>query len=233
MKKVIWIGIFCLIVAGLISACDFSGSSEEKREAAMEQLYRLGLDNYLQEQLDLLKYDELLRDSELDFLPTEDGNVTRQQKSSMMGMKYLYIRNDIYLNRLSREDYALLRDTADQYKDEITKDTEIPGEIQDMIIRTFHAVIAPNEIRTEEDRNVLTAFDTSGTKMFTNSSVVIYIATEAAFDERGEYIDEKKEQDKKELLDILCSQMEAEFDGVIEDTPIRVFSDICYDTRVK
>lgn len=194
----------------------------------MEQLYRLGFENYLQEQLDLRQYDNLLKDSELHFLPAQGDNITEQQRNNMSGMKYLYIRNDIYLDRLTKEDYALLKEVSGQFEQGVTKDSIVPREVQDMIERTFHDIISPNEIREEEDEHVLTSFDTTGSNFFTNNSIVIYIATQEAFDENGEYIDEESEQEKKELLEILCSQMESDCNGVIEDTPVRVFSDVYY-----
>ncbi len=221
--------IICSLTMFLaLAACGHDRTAKEGIENRMEQLYRLGFENYLQQLFDIEKYDNLLSESELNFLPAEGDNITQQQENSMLGMKYIYVRNDIHLERLTEEDYEILKDAAEQTGEDITGDTEIPDSVQEMIERTFCNIIAPNIIEKEEDKTVLTSFDVSGSKLFTNNSIVFYVVTQEEFDKNGEYVDEENEHQKKELLEILCSQMESEFQGKLEDTPVRVFSEICY-----
>lgn len=68
--------------------------------------YKILLDKYLLMKLSLKNYDDKLSTSELEFKSIDFKQMDCYQQLSTMGLKYLYLRNDLYLEKLSMEDIS-------------------------------------------------------------------------------------------------------------------------------
>ena len=66
--------------------------------------YRCGLENYLIKLFNIKKYDDMLFESEYYFVPLKNEQKDFYQKSSSGNLKYIYLRNNIYIERLSTGD---------------------------------------------------------------------------------------------------------------------------------
>ena len=66
--------------------------------------YKVLLDNYLLNKLGLSEVDYKIINSGLSFVPIDIDDMDFYQKFSSMGLKYLYLRNNIYINKLSLDD---------------------------------------------------------------------------------------------------------------------------------
>ena len=56
-------------------------------------------------------------------------------------------------------------------------------------------------------------------------SLVLNIATQSDYDETGEITDEEKDEEKEAELIKLAGQMEEDMEGLLGETPVRVFVD--------
>ena len=65
--------------------------------------YQILLDKYLLMKYPLKKYDECIANSGLLFLPTKNEQKDYFQYTSSMNLKYIYLRNNIFVEKLSNE----------------------------------------------------------------------------------------------------------------------------------
>ncbi|MCI9433721.1 MAG: hypothetical protein HFI86_00400 [Bacilli bacterium] len=96
-------------------------------------LYKKILNKYLVDTLNLKKYDGIIKTSELNFIPNSKENQDIYQYTSNMGMDYLYIRNNLFIERLTSNQLNLLIDAYD--KNLVSKD------VTDIVISTYKDVI--------------------------------------------------------------------------------------------
>lgn len=195
--------------------------TEESKDADAESIYMECLGSYLTEQLDLALYDDQV--AALGCIPVDAEEQSEHQKEKNMGLKFLYLRNEAHLDRLSDNDMALLTEAANGSS--INRQL-----ITEMVVRTFEQVLSPREITSEDDRKVQTIyddylFDYNSPRMVDMNSVVLHIATQSDYDDQGNIVDDEKEAEKKEALVRLALQMEDEMDGLLGKVPVRVFID--------
>ena len=170
----------------------------------MENLYKYLFENYLNEIVDLKKYDEELLNSSLDFgishpLKEQKGNIL----NDFLKFNYIFILNDFFIEKLSIDDINIFRNSLKSGK-------VIPTlELIDIIKRTYKDVINNNYTRNgyvDETYNISYGEFRPG-NFFTNNALVIKIfygknKTKMSDDE---YL--KNMQEKKEYLNNLVTRL--------------------------
>ncbi len=105
----------------------------------LENLYKYLFENFLNEQVNLKKYDEELLNSELDF---GIAHPSQEQKGNSLNdfikYNYIFLLNDFFIEKLSIEDINILRNSLKLEKLVPTK------ELMDIIKRTYMDVIKNN-----------------------------------------------------------------------------------------
>jgi len=91
------------IERGLATSAGFSD-----RYLNMQALYRRALEQYLAEKLSLNMFDEMLATNELRFIPVPDERRDFYHRYSTFGFQYIYLRNNLPIERLSVEDLDVL-----------------------------------------------------------------------------------------------------------------------------
>lgn len=226
MKKV-YITLFLFIIVTMF----ISGCGEEERmcrdvedipeETSIEKVYRIGLSQYLLETLDLEKYDRELSHSEMNYIPyeEEDRKKSDAQKRDKLGLTYIYLRNNLHLERLTKEETEILTKEAENEESDILSD-----EAMNVIVNTFPDVIAYKIVETPEDKKVMTGYD-NDTDFVELNALVLKIGSKSEFDENGDYVSEEHEVEKQRALQEFSNRMEAELNGKLGDVPIRVRRD--------
>ena len=97
--------------------------------------YKVLLDRYLVDKFSLKVYDDLVANSNLLFIPMKKADMDYYQYISKMGLKYFYLRNNIYVEKLSLEDIEKIINLTE---DELNKPSK---EIIEIIERTYPIVI--------------------------------------------------------------------------------------------
>lgn len=101
--------------------------------------YKVLLESYLCWKLSLKDYDDRLSNSELSFIPIKPENMDFYQYYSTMGLKYIYLRNDLSIEKLSNEDIETI------LKINLSELTTISGELLNLIEGTYKNVIDNNK----------------------------------------------------------------------------------------
>lgn len=174
----------------------------------MQALYEKAFFLYLEDRLDIKKYDEELANSELKFISHESNNY--------LGTKYFLFLNQCYIEQLDKSDLELLRRTIE------TGNAEVTEELADMVQRTWPDII---KIRDDDDNeeNFYVMINNDPYYKFFNNAVVLGIGTVKYEDENGN-VDMRKEDIKADYLEDYCARITEELDGKLGDVPISVFS---------
>jgi len=99
----------------------------------MYSVYRELFTKYIINKLGLKNYDNKLENSDLEFLKIEPGEMDIYQYFSSDKLNYFYIRNNIYLEKLTEEEKQFLKELSDEQ--------EMTMEVEEFIERTFKKLI--------------------------------------------------------------------------------------------
>lgn len=208
---------FLLILTGIM--CIISGCNNKEKSLDVEEVYRIGLSRYLLDTLDLAAYDKELSESQMNYIPKGEKDKSNAQKRDKLGLTYIYLRNELHLDRLTETELELLKKETESIEMGILSD-----EAMRMIINTFPDVISQKQIEKPEDKNVETMYDNNGDFVKVDT-LVLRIGTKSEFDENGYYVDKEHEVEKQRALEEFSKEMEAALNGKIGDIPIRVQRD--------
>lgn len=212
MKKWKYI-IELLAVICLIGGCTMN----DMEDGAVDAYYREGLKQFLLKELDLKEYDFMLEESGMNYVPNDEETKSGAQKAGDLGLKYLYFRNNLYLERLNEKDIETLEDEMKKNKGSVSE------EAMKVIESTYAKVITPIEIVAEEDKEVLTYYDSAIAPDFvTIDSLVLKIGTMGEFDENGNYVNREHEDEKRNHLMEFAENMEISLKGRLGEVPVRV-----------
>ena len=78
------------------------------RYLRLQAVYRANLDAYLREVLDIETLDEELRNSRLGFVSHKSGKQNLYERGSTMGLEFIYLSNNLYIESLDEEQLSLL-----------------------------------------------------------------------------------------------------------------------------
>ena len=140
----------------------------------MQALYRKTLEEYLAKRLDLNGLSErFIKENADNFLRAtnkETDRVSYYRRYSNLATPYFYIRNNIYLSRLSTEQLQVFRDAY------LEKQTEITDEMRTIVKETWVDAIKPfNDDAKEVTYGLYTPVDPNK-KTYPNKSLVLYFS---------------------------------------------------------
>lgn len=217
MRKIINTLIVVITVFGMTS-CSKAVTNQAEESVSVEDLYRFELSSMLKEKLGLAEYDKELSDSELNYIANSDDYKTEAQRFDKMYLEYIYLANELHLERLSSYDYEIIESAI--------KEGSINGnpDVREVVERTFNSVIAYSI--DEADEGVETYYEFWLTpQLIPVNSLVLAIGTMDEFNELGEYECYECKYRKTAGLKEFASRMEEELSGKLGDTPII----ICYE----
>ena len=120
---------------------------------AIQKIYLKGLEKYLLDKVDLKKYDNMLENSECEILSLPDEKKSYYQQISTLNFKYIFIRNNMYVEKLSSE-------VLNFFIDKINKnDFSIDNQVEDIIEHTYKQVISKNFINGKYIENATILYD--------------------------------------------------------------------------
>lgn len=157
----------------------------------MQALYRKALEQYLSELLNLQIYDNMLTDSELRFIPIDKERESLYQKYSTFGYKYVYLRNNLPIEYLDKQDLSILEKYINDGKTDVTE------ELVKLVSRTYQYVIIVLHDRAEDTP---IGYSNDGQKIAPNYALVLEIGHATEFDEEGNFVDTKNESKKRAYL---------------------------------
>ena len=85
-----------------------SNNAPNEKYCLLYWIYRNLLDSYLRQKLNLAEYDRRIENSGLKFIPVKQTDMDFHQYLSTMGLSFFYLRNELYLEKLSPADIDVL-----------------------------------------------------------------------------------------------------------------------------
>ena len=174
---------------GLATETEFS-----REYLNMQALYRKALEQYLQEISELSSFDERLANSPLDFRPLPEERMCFYQQYSTFDFQFIFLRNNLPIERLSSEDIELLRGYIRNGSSEVTE------AMLELVARTFQSIIVAHEDR---DYNIDVGYHPGG-EFAANNALVLQITH--ARHEGGRYRREYLEQEIVSLMERVLSE---------------------------
>ena len=115
---------------------DISKMQEEEiqKYLKLSGLYRALLNKYLKQKC-LENYENIIKESGLNFIPVAEQDQDFYQYYNNCGLTYYYVRNNIYIERLPKEEIQYLQDKLDK------QDISFNPEDTKFIKKTFSKVI--------------------------------------------------------------------------------------------
>lgn len=211
--------IYKILILFIFMITIFSGCKTRDAQRSMEELYRIGLSRYLLDTLELEQYDKDLSESDMRYIPNEEESKSEPQKDDRLGLTYIYLRNELHMDRLTEEQTRLLQKEAEHMEDGM-----ISEDVMDVIVQTFADVMAYKPVEAPADKEIKTLYDNNGDFVEINA-IVLRIGTQSEFDENGSYVNKEHEVEKQRKLKNFSEQMEEQLKGKLGDIPIRVQRD--------
>jgi|GEM_PF-2850667 len=118
-----------------------AGDNFSREYLNMQALYRKALEQYLEETLNLSEFDESLVNSELGFVPLSKKEMEFHQKYSYFDFQFIYLRNNLPIERLDKEELDILR------KYIRARNSDVTEELLDLVSGTFRRIIVVYENR--------------------------------------------------------------------------------------
>lgn len=152
---------------GTISLNQMTDEQKEKY-ISLYCLYRKLFTEYIIQKLDLQKYEKEIEESGLNFLANKTEDMDIYQYFSSEILKYVYIRNNIYIEKLNDEEKAFLQKKIEENKQELDKEAE------QFIEKTYQKLIF--EDITKDNKLYIIQYGPDSRNFFAqNNSVVIGI----------------------------------------------------------
>ena len=158
-----------------------AGDNFSREYLNMQALYRKALELYLEETLNLSEFDESLANSELGFVPLPEKNMGFHQKYSYFDFQFIYLRNNLPIERLDKEELDILRKYIRAGNSDVTE------ELLDLVSGTFQKIIVVSENWGSE----VGALYHQGGESAPNEALVLSINYTGGGRERREYLEQE------------------------------------------
>lgn len=172
----------------------------------MQAYYTVFVMEFLKEMLGLDRLDKRLEDQ--NFLPVSFKNRDFYQSYQSGNMNYIYLRSFVHIERLHYEQKKFLS-SLNENMDELQM-----KRAAELIEDTWSKVLKLDEEHPEYIVEEFESIDGSG--IFSGNAILLGIGSEARYNEKDNYADPKKEEDRVNLFCSVADQMEKIFSKMLQ-----------------
>lgn len=182
--------------------------------------YKRILGSILEKKLNLSKYDNQIKKADLYFKPVKDEDKDMYQNTSLLGLDYIYIRNNFYIERLPEEILILFED-LNKSKDDIK-------QLVKLVLDTYPSVIKED---TKED--CMVAYGPFTSYFFAPCDSLVFGIRRDKWDRENVPKDKKDNIyfEQEDFFRGIINDMKKDFEGKLS-VPVSVFqyneSDVLY-----
>ena len=193
----------------------YDDSQYSNNDLLLQSAYLSILNEYLEQEVALSKYQEERDNSDFSFPYT---NFTIYSKIGLLGRANISLRNTPFVNRLSSLQKKLILSSINS-KSEI----EITEELLTLIKETWRDIISVKlESENSEDYEIVYDLDAIKTRNAMSNALTFELCYETEYDNNGDIQNEEYEQQKYEFLFELKTRMENEISEKL-GCPVTVF----------
>ena len=198
------------------TATDINSDIEKQRNIILYNLYRKLFTQYIIDRLQIKKYDKSIYESGLDFstINLEDMDIYQYFSSDLL--RYFYLRNNIYIERLNDKELDFL-------KSKLKSDgTVLDDEEIEFIEKTYQKVIFEDVLKNGD--TCMVQYGPNSSNFFARNDSVVIGVRYNEFDDKLEDNEWQELNDKqREFLNSLLERMNKEFVGKLpSNTPISI-----------
>jgi RNase H-fold protein (predicted Holliday junction resolvase) len=169
----------------------------------LQNKYDVALSMFLEEKISIDQLDTTLKSLDVISVPKVpfseiDSTESYYQTISHLNSEYIYLRNNIRVERLDESDVELLK------KADIENPTE-KEKIIEMISRTFIDVLSV-KFNDEKKESYNVVYHNNGKETVTNKTIVFWLSYQEEFDDSGNYVNREKEIEKRKAVEKLVSE---------------------------
>ncbi len=188
----------------------------------VQDLYRHVAEALLYDDLNLEKYDEMVKQAKI--LPRDEADKIYYQRMNTMPTEYIYLRNNIYVERLSKEEIQIFLNAIEGDKATITDEivTIVKGTIP-VILRCIEGF--------EDDYKVNYGANVPGpySKIVANNALLLEVSFRFENDENGKPLFDREEIINELLRREIIPAMQEE-QPEYEEMPVVIFLGEWVDT---
>jgi len=196
---------------------------EEKKEYIEQyNIYRSLFVEFIIEKLDLKNYDEELEKSELRYLSSNIENMDLYQYFSSDELKFFYIRNNMYIEKLTEEERNWLNERIKN------KNYELDNEAKEFIEDTYEKVIFEDVLR--DGSKCITLFGPDSSNYLAKNDAIVIGINYDEFNLNGLNDDEwselyfKQSANLYSIIEKMRSEMKNKIDIPVEVLKYNMFS---------
>lgn len=180
-----------------------------QRYLCMQAVYRANLDAYLLERLDVRDLDEELMNSGLGFASRKGGDQNLYEKESTMGLTFIYLRNNLYIEYLGKDQLDLLAHAVEE-------GVPVTDEMKSMVEDTYREVIRVRNPRDWEDDSRFFYPKAGGSRPEISSyALVLGMANALKYDASGRLLPDAHRTDQYEYLERIKKEKEKEYSEIL------------------
>ena len=118
-------------------------NDDSKIYTSVQKLYIKCFEQILLSKVDLKKYEERIENSKCNIGPVKVKNKTYYHNLSSMNLKFIYIRNFFYVEKLNENDLSIMIQKVNN------NNYEVDNALMDIVNRTYKDVLANNYVNGE------------------------------------------------------------------------------------
>lgn len=176
----------------------------------LQAIYRANLDALLLEKLDIRSLEEEFQKSKLGFVCRRQEDKELYEKESAMGLKFISLGNNLYIEYLEEEQLNLLEEKLGTGKPFVT------DELQAMAEETYQEVIRVRNPGRWEEKSTFLYPEGQGRKpKIPSQALVLKISNVMEYDASGNLILDEHMREKCEYLEQLKDEKEKEYSEIL------------------
>lgn len=182
---------------------------------SLTYLYKFILESVLVKKLNLDAYDNTIREYRYPSVPLSEAKRSRAHRLSTTALDYIYLRNQIHIERLEESDIRLM---LSELEKQDGHNTEV---LTEMVKRTFRKVIthhAGADVQVVYEQRFF-----SGNVTAPGGAILLMVAAAPRYDDNGNY-NEDEEEKRVDFIERLCRKLSKDATGAL-GIQVSVFPD--------
>lgn len=184
--------------------------NKDSRYLRLRAVYRANLEAYLMDVLDVRALDDKLKNSRHGFRSRGLEERNRYERESSMGLEFICLRNNLYIEYLSKEQLRLLEHQTEK------GETWVSDSVKEMVKATYRDIIRVRDPQNWDDESRFLYPAAQGRKpVIPNQALVLSISDAVEYDEAGNLLVDGHREEKYKYLDELKKEKEKEYSQIL------------------
>lgn len=184
----------------------------------IQSLYRSILENYLLQEFSLSDFDKKIQNILVDTTSSPEYKMDFYQKYSSFSLDYIYLRNNIYIERLSLEDINLFKE---YFNEDTTKNISI-DQLTEIVLKTYPTILMFYPNQSADMKILLENGPTDVATTINNQDIIFYISVSPTTLEDGHSVNQENYNNTvSQIKQLIDSESETVSSNSSIELPVR------------